>query len=40
VEACAGTAAFDRMNGKVTLEHNAHVQGNLRLIVNFPDDDD
>jgi hypothetical protein len=30
---------FDRMDGKVTQDHNAHVEGNMRIIVNFPNDD-
>jgi hypothetical protein len=30
---------FDRIDGKVTQDHNAHVEGNMRIIVNFPDDD-
>jgi hypothetical protein len=31
---------FDRMDGKVTQEHNAQIDGNLRIIVNFPNGDD
>jgi hypothetical protein len=30
---------FDRMDGKVTQDHNALVEGNMRIIVNFPNDD-
>jgi Family of unknown function (DUF5681) len=30
---------FDRMDGKVTQDHNAQVEGNMRITVNFPNDD-